>query len=94
MPSGGSTRPTSEVLTEGVEVDGSLVGVRTGSDGAQSVVALDPRTGADRWSTPLTDADTVLAQRGARSSVSSCLPVPGARTTPSRSSPAWCPTPC
>ena len=47
-------------------------------DGAASVVSLDPRTGAERWSTPLTDADTVLAQRGARSSVSSCLQVPEA----------------
>ena len=69
-----------QVLSEGVEVDGDLVGVRTASDGAQSVVSLDPRTGADRWTTPLTDADTVLAQRGARSSVSSCLPVPGAES--------------
>ncbi|MDQ0375106.1 outer membrane protein assembly factor BamB family protein [Cellulomonas humilata] len=67
-----------EVLTEGVEVEGGLLGVRTGGDGAASVVSLDPRTGAERWSTPLTDADTVLAQRGARSSVTSCLQVPEA----------------
>ena len=67
-----------EVLTEGTEVDGSLIGVRTGQDGAQSVVALDRRTGAERWTTPLADADAVLAQRGARASRTVCAPVPGA----------------
>lgn len=70
----------AEVLTEGVAVEGNLVGVRTGSDGAQSVVALDARTGAERWAAPLADRDTVLAQRGARASVTSCLPVPDAAT--------------
>ncbi|WP_146847958.1 outer membrane protein assembly factor BamB family protein [Cellulomonas terrae] len=69
----------TEVLTEGVEVDGDVVGVRTGPDGAQSVVALDLRTGDERWSAPLADPDTVLAQRGARASVTSCLPVPDAQ---------------
>lgn len=66
----------AEVLTEGVEVGGNLVGVRTGSDGTQSVVALDRRTGDERWTAPLTDPDAVLAQRGARAAVTSCLPVP------------------
>jgi len=66
-----------EVVTEGAEVGGVVVGVRTGRDGAQSVVALDVQTGQDRWSTPLTDADAVLAQRGGRSSTTSCAPVPG-----------------
>ncbi|WP_162243376.1 PQQ-binding-like beta-propeller repeat protein [Cellulomonas sp. Leaf334] len=70
----------TEVLTEGVAVEGDLVGVRTGADGAQSVVALDARTGAERWAAPLADPDVVLAQRGARASVTSCLPVPDAGT--------------
>lgn len=68
----------AEVLTEGVELDGKLIGVRTGSDGTQSVVALDRRTGEERWTAPLTDPDAVLAQRGARAAVTSCLPVPEA----------------
>ena len=54
------------VLTEGAQIAGLLVGVRTGADGTQSAVALDPRTGADRWTVPLSGADPVLAQRGAR----------------------------
>ncbi|WP_456789353.1 outer membrane protein assembly factor BamB family protein [Cellulomonas sp. P5_C5] len=71
--------PDQEVLTDGVEVEGALVGVRTGPDGKQSVVALDPRTGAGRWTTPLSDPDAVLAQRGARASLTSCVRVPDAQ---------------
>ena len=65
------------VLTGGAQIAGLLVGVRTGADGTQSAVALDPRTGADRWTVPLSGADPVLAQRGARASVTSCAPLPG-----------------
>ena len=55
-----------EVLTEGAVVDGLLVGVRTARDGAQSVVALDPRTAADRWTTPLSERGSRAgAARGA-----------------------------
>ena len=67
-----------EVLTGGSEIAGLVVGVRTAADGTQSAVALDPRTGADRWTTPLSGADPVLAQRGSRASVTSCAPLPGA----------------
>ncbi|WP_146925663.1 outer membrane protein assembly factor BamB family protein [Cellulomonas xylanilytica] len=66
----------AEVLTEGAEIGGLLVGVRTGPDGAQSVVALDPQTGSDRWATALADPDPALGQRGARASRTSCAPVP------------------
>ena len=64
------------VLTEGAQVAGLVVGVRTGLDGAQDVVALDPRTGADRWTTPLSDANPARVQPGAPASVTSCAPVP------------------
>ena len=81
-----------EVLTEGVEVDGARCrGAHRRRRGAGRG-ALDPRTGADRWTTPLSDADPVLAQRGAPSSVTSCAPVPERRHRPSRWSRAWCPT--
>lgn len=66
------------LLTSGTDVAGSLVGVRTGPDGAQSVAALDPRTGGARWTTRLTEPDPVLAVRGARASTTACEPVPQA----------------
>ncbi len=67
-----------ELLTQGAEVAGHLVGVRTRPDGAQSVVGLDPSTGALAWSTALTGPDPVLAVRGARASPTACRPVPAA----------------
>lgn len=67
-----------DVLADGIEVDGLVVGVDTRSDGTQRVVALDARTGADRWTAPLADADPSLAQRGGRASTTSCAAVPRA----------------
>lgn len=68
------------LLTAGTEIAGSLVGVRTEPDGAQSATALDPATGAVRWIVPLSDPDPVLAVRGARASTTACAPVPGTET--------------
>src|SRR4051794_24411057 len=68
------------LLSDGVDVAGRLVGVRTDDRGAQSAVALDPRTGAVRWVTRLAEPDAVLAERGARASATGCAVVPDAPT--------------
>lgn len=54
-------RSALTVLWAGAEVDGMLVGAWTEESGAQSAVALDPRTGDVSWSVALTEPEEVLA---------------------------------
>src|SRR6478752_3029673 len=65
------------VLGSGIAVDGTLLGLDTAADGAQSLVAVDEQTGARTWATPLRDAHTIDRGTDGFSPVGGCLAEPG-----------------
>ncbi|MEZ0449494.1 PQQ-binding-like beta-propeller repeat protein [Cellulomonas sp. ICMP 17802] len=66
------------VLWSGIDHDGALVGLQRGSDESQALVAVDERTGAQVWSTPLAEAHEVArdADQGF-SPIGGCVGDPG-----------------
>lgn len=66
------------VLWSGIARDGALVGLRRASDESQALVAVDERTGAQVWSTPLADAHEVARADGEGfSPIGGCVGDPG-----------------
>src|SRR6478735_479054 len=65
------------VLGSGIAVDGTLLGLDTAANGAQSLVAVDEQTGARTWATPLSEAHTIDRGTDGFSPVGGCLAEPG-----------------
>lgn len=69
--------PTEQaVLLQGIDTGPAMVGLAVAADGSQAFVGLDPRTGEQRFSTPLLGPDAVRARSLDRSAAGTCLPVP------------------
>ena len=69
--------PTEQaVLLQGVDAGAAVVGLAVADDGSQAFVGIDPRTGEQRFSTPLVGPDEERARSLDRSAAGTCVAVP------------------
>ncbi|NUU16285.1 PQQ-binding-like beta-propeller repeat protein [Cellulomonas humilata] len=64
------------VLLQGIDAGGAALGLSVAEDGSQAFVALDQRTGEQRFSTRLLGADPDRARSLDRSAAGTCVAVP------------------
>ncbi|KQR08247.1 PQQ-binding-like beta-propeller repeat protein [Cellulomonas sp. Leaf334] len=72
------------VIAQGIDVDGAVLGLAVATDGSQAFVALDQRTGRERFRTVLLGPDADRARSLDRTAAGTCVAVPVDEGAPDR----------